>query len=183
MKARDTERDSMSEEWRAIPGFEGCYECSDKGRVRSLDRYVTGKDGIPKFMKGLVLRTHINTGGYPNVRLGRARMIMIHTVVALAFVGERPDGTQICHNDSDKTNNAPSNLRYDTPKMNQFDRRANGTHIEGERVWLSKLTTEQVREIKALILAGVAHLDIGERFGVCRSNIALIAKGKNWKHV
>lgn len=168
--------------WKPVPGFEGRYEVSSAGRVRSLDRVSVGRDGVAKRMQGVMLSTRPNTGGYPCVRLGRESPVMVHQLVAAAFIGPRPEGLYVCHRDGNRCNNRPSNLRYDTPKANQQDRIAHGTLNRGNDLPQAKLNIEQVRSIKSL-LGSVTHRVLAERFGVSKAAIYRIASGKNWKYV
>lgn len=126
------------ERWLPIPGFEGYYEVSDHGRVRSLDRLVTGptRPGQRRTHKGQVLRDYAIT--QPD-RLTERRMVtlcvngirrymQVHALVLLAFVGPRPAGMQICHGNGDGTDNRLSNLRYGSASDNTFDMVRHGVH-------------------------------------------------------
>ncbi|WP_420093716.1 NUMOD4 motif-containing HNH endonuclease [Mycobacteroides abscessus] len=118
------------EVWRPIPGYEGHYEVSNLGRVRSLDRYIETKQGL-RFRAGCIRKFGKHVGGYLELPLlldGKQKMFTVHRLVMLAFVGERPEGFDICHNDGDKTNNELSNLRYDTKKSNAQDSIRHGTN-------------------------------------------------------
>lgn len=109
-----------TEEWRDIEGYEGLYQVSNCGRVKSLDRYVTTKKGI-MFYKGKILRPGKDRGGYLYVILGKdtkRTTFSIHRLVWTAFNGQRPEGMQINHIDEDKSNNAIENLNLMTPKEN-----------------------------------------------------------------
>lgn len=117
----------MSETWKPIPGHEGIYEVSDIGRVRSLDRVVARNRRV----KGRVLVLNLKSNGYSQVELfsgGQGKWLMSHRLVLLAFAGPCPEGMEACHNDGDQTNNAPSNLRWDTRSANQMDCVAHGTN-------------------------------------------------------
>jgi hypothetical protein len=113
-----------AEEWRAIPGFEGRYEVSDHGRVRSLDReaHFTYSDGTPSWRraKGQLLRPGLTSAKYLSVMLGR-KTHLVHRIVALTFIGPCPKGKEVCHNDGNRTNNRAINLRYDTRRENVAD--------------------------------------------------------------
>lgn len=107
-------------EWRAIQGFSG-YEVSEDGQVRSWRR-----PGPP-----VTLRQY-GCHGYLKVSImgdsdGKHYNRNVHVLVALAFIGERPEGMQVCHYDGDKTNNHLPNLRYGTAEENFEDRRRHGT--------------------------------------------------------
>lgn len=125
------------EEWRPVVGFEGSFEVSNKGRVRSVDRIVhvrEGHDGTPAYarrVKGIPRKLNINPhdGGYVYVSLnaaGRRRSAKVHHLVLEAFVGPRPEGLECCHGNGDPTDNRLENLRWDTFEANVADRVAGG---------------------------------------------------------
>jgi hypothetical protein len=170
------------EVWKSIPGAEGRYEVSSHGRVRSLDRTTVTKTGVVKRTQGLQLLTHPNTAGYLCLRLGRGMPVMVHQLVALAFLGARPAGAYVCHGDGNKLNNRADNLRYDTPKSNQHDRIKHGTACRGERAGSAKLTEAQAQWAKANF-GTQSNQEIAKLFGVSRASIYLIGKGRNWRHL
>ena len=119
------------EEWRAIPGWEGIYEVSSHGRVRSVDRQVTHKDGRVRTYPSRILRPATTSHGCKSLVLsheGSPVTKRIHWLVLEAFVGPRPEGMHACHWDDDPANNHLSNLRWDTPSANRFDSVRNGKH-------------------------------------------------------
>ena len=121
----------MSETWKPISGYEGCYEVSDLGRVRSLDRQSHG------FRAGRMLKQNIGVGnGYLYVTLYRKphkRRANVHTLVLEAFAGPRPDGMEACHNDGDRTNPRLSNLRWGTHSENIYDIVRHGNHFQSTK--------------------------------------------------
>lgn len=122
---------TYSERWRAVPGWEGKYEVSDHGNVRSVERTVIRRDGKPYPVKGRVFSIRLGSAGYPQVLLRdkeKKRQAHNHVLVLEAFVGPRPKGHQACHWDDDKTNNHLSNLRWGTPSENAKDSIRNGTN-------------------------------------------------------
>ena len=129
------------EEWRAVPGYEGLYEVSSLGRVRSLDRVVYtvryhAASG-PRRILGYYLRARSNPAGYPMVDLQRdskPTAMAVHAIVALAFLGPRPDGYEVAHGNGDRADARLENLRYATPKENQADRYLHGTAIDRKSV-------------------------------------------------
>lgn len=144
----ESENDPTTERWAPIPGYEGFYEVSDLGRVRSLDRVVTRRDGSSYLMRGRVLKLILNPrNGYLTVSLSRrgiCRTSTVHQLVLLTFVGPCPPGLEVCHNDGVKTNSALSNLRYDTHSSNVQDT------IKHGRNWrLSKVECPQSHVLKA----------------------------------
>lgn len=114
-----------STEWRWIPGWEGRYEVSDAGEVRS---HINTRGSLLKIPQ--VKRRTKNTAGYACVSLSTnslSRMYNCHALVMEAFVGPRPEGQEIRHLDGNRLNSALSNLAYGFPYENQEDRKDHGT--------------------------------------------------------
>ncbi|GJJ22261.1 NUMOD4 motif-containing HNH endonuclease [Mycolicibacterium mageritense] len=115
------------EEWRPVAGFEGVYEVSNLGRVKSLPRMTPTRWGTPRFHAGGILKAKTSpTTGYVCVTLvdanrGLKRYANIHRLVLDAFVGPCPDGMEACHNDGDRANARLDNLRWDTRSANTLD--------------------------------------------------------------
>lgn len=120
-----------TENWLPIPGYEGCYEVSDLGRVRSLDRTIKWQHGERR-IKGKVLagipdkwrrlRVHLRNGALKE-------QIYVHRLVLLAFVGPCPDGMEACHHpDPTPTNNRLENLRWGTYGENRLDAEWHAEH-------------------------------------------------------
>lgn len=110
-----------TEIWKDIPGFEGRYQASDQGRVRSVDNYVRcgrGGKGL-RLVRGRVLRPG-NSRGYLIVNLPPAGTIAVHLLVARAFLSPRPAGAEVNHKDGVKVNCAPANLEWVTKTENQL---------------------------------------------------------------
>lgn len=116
------------QEWRAVRGYEGSYEVSDQGDVRSITRRVPYGRHPGMTYKGRALKKFMNKNGYFAVKLafaGATRTTYIHEIVLKAFVGERPltdERGEIRHLDGNKTNNSLGNLRYGTISENAQDR-------------------------------------------------------------
>lgn len=104
----------MAEIWKPIIGYEGLFEISNLGRVKSLNYYGRGK---PK-----VLELSAKGGKYIKVTLfkdGCQKTFTVHRLVAAAFLPEpTPEQTQVNHIDGDKQNNYASNLEWVSPKQN-----------------------------------------------------------------
>ena len=123
------------ERWRDIPGHPG-YQVSDHGRVRSVDRTVTRSDGHVRRYKGKVLSAPLNPDGHPVVCLyiqRKSKLHTVHSLVAETFIGTRPEGMEVCHNDGNHTNNHVDNLRYGTRSENMLDRVRHGTHTNAAK--------------------------------------------------
>lgn len=128
-------------EWKAVVGFEGRYEISDTGLIRSLDRIIhtrngsrwkPGEPGIPgiRRLKGRVLKPGtLAPSGHLHVVLEGRVDKTIHTMVLEAFVGPCPDGLMARHADDDPTNNTLSNLSWGTRSENSYDAIRNEKHF------------------------------------------------------
>lgn len=117
--------------WRPVVGYEGLYEVSDDGRIKSLARTTTGRNGTPRQLPEKILQgSTTSSNRYPSVRLTRARGEsegrLIHHLVLEAFVGPRPEGMQGLHRDDDRNNNSLSNLYWGTFEDNARDKNLNG---------------------------------------------------------
>src|SRR5262249_14775681 len=118
------------ETWRDIPGFEGAYQVSDLGQVRSLDRWVchsTYQNVIyRRLVRGQILRPNLMPSGHRTVTLGRGKRrdkytAKIHALVLLAFVGPYPERQEIRHLNGIPDDNRLVNLEYATRSRNRLD--------------------------------------------------------------
>lgn len=126
----------MDERWFPVAGWDGFYEVSDHGRVRSVDRVVVGSDDKVYRRKGIV-RALLPDGEYLKVSLrrpGEFKNAKVHILVLSAFVGPCPDGMECCHKDGNSKNNFLVNLRWGTRSSNNFDRVLHGTHNESSKI-------------------------------------------------
>ncbi|TCM21516.1 HNH endonuclease [Novosphingobium sp. PhB165] len=167
------------EEWRAVPGFEGRYEASSFGRVRSLRNAGHGYDR-PR-AKPRVLKDYTNSRGYRVVTLGRSENPTgVHRVVCLTFHGQPPSPDHTAaHRDGYKPNCRADNLRWATWDEQAGDRRRHGTIARGERQGLSKLTRGQVDAIRAQS-PSKPQSQLAAEFGVGQPHISSIIRGAVW---
>lgn len=113
----------MNEEWRDIPGFEEIYQVSNKGRVRSLNRISYNSYGMPRKLKGRLMKLHLNVYGYYDVGLSNAagkngNIYKVHRLVALAFIPNPDNLPQVNHKNGIKTDNNVKNLEWCTNAYN-----------------------------------------------------------------
>jgi hypothetical protein len=121
MEQRDTKI------WKDIAGFEGYYQVSNWGRVKSLARYVNCRGG-QKLNKERIRKT-CNSHGYHNVTMSRDNKqgcFLVHILVADAFIPNPDNLPEINHLDCDKTNNYHKNLERSTKRSNMQHAAANG---------------------------------------------------------
>jgi hypothetical protein len=119
------------ERWKPVVGFEGLYEVSDMGRVRSVARVVPHKtSGHLTIPERILIGSRRAQMKYPMVNLwagNKQHAKYVHALVLEAFVGPRPQKHDVCHFDGSKDNNRLSNLRWGTRKENMQDAVRHGT--------------------------------------------------------
>lgn len=169
--------------WRDIPGYEGAYQVSSMGRVRSLPRFVQVYDSVRRVSytrpcPGKVLRQAVcDRAGHVSVHLGKyCRGIPVHQLVMLAFHGYPPPGMEAMHLNGDPKDNRPENLRYGTHSENMTDMYRLG---KGPL----KLTPEEVRQIRFGLHCGWSVRELAGAYGVSDTCIRRILKGKRYKWV
>lgn len=167
------------EEWRDIPGYDGVYQASSLGRIRSnkSGSWRVLKQALQGYCKSKYRAVELFEKG-----LGKNRRV--HQLVLEAFVGPRPgDGYQACHNDGDRENNALENLRWDTARGNYLDKRKHGTAVVGSKHKLARLTEDDVVEIRKRLLAGEKAAALAREYAVARTLVSQIKHRRVWTHV
>lgn len=180
-----------AERWAPVPGFEGAYEVSDHGRVRSVDRvtvYQRVRRGrlaeVTRRHRGHLLSPGTVKSGHQLVVLGRGNSRLVHALVLMAFVGPRPPGADSLHWDGDPANNRLANLRWGTRAENVADALRHGTHRgggpSGEQSPRAILTEAAVKAIRAD--ARPAPI-LAAEYGVRPTTISKVRARKIWAHV
>ncbi len=175
----------MAEQWLPVRGYEGRYDVSSHGHVRSLNYLRMGRVQV--------LRLGTNAQGYRHVSLykdGRQRLFRIHVLVLEAFVGPRPLGLVCDHIDSNPANNRVGNLCWVTQSENTL--RGRSPEVSGRRCRMqvgsknpsAKMTEKQVIEIRLRYASGgVTYKELGNLYGMAVSSIHDIMHRRKWKHV
>lgn len=164
-----------NETWKPIAGFEGRYEVSDLGRVRSLDR-IGERKGAPARFKGKVLKPGTDGGGYLHVYLGAGNIRKVHRLVAQAFKPNPENLPEVDHEDTIKANCAANNLRWVTTQQN-----AKYRHEKGYKTCVRKLTDEDEAAITALIASGKPIMHVARQFGLSCGHTRRVAAPKDVK--
>lgn len=127
----------MSDErWSQVAGYEGLYDVSDLGRVRSCGRYTPTSRGAQRWWAERMLTPSPIPGGYRTVRLyrnGVGRTRTVHRLVLEAFVGPAPEGMECCHGPGGPADNRLTNLRWDTQAANSADQFEHGTQFNAHK--------------------------------------------------
>jgi hypothetical protein len=169
--------------WKEIPGYEGLYEASTEGRVRSLPRETVHYTGKRIVRGGRVLNGCTTPTGYIQVSMskdGRTSGARVHTLVALAFIGPRPPRLVVRHLDGNGKNNTVANLAYGTPQDNSDDMDKHGTVLRGERHGCAKLNAEQVAKIREMAKYR-SRISLAQLFDMSDQQISNIVLGHQWK--
>lgn len=173
---------SMIEEWRPVVGYEGVYEVSSFGRVRSLSRWVRANSGWRKTeIRYFTPSSSGRSKKYKRVLLRNPdKQRPVHQLVLEAFVGPRPENCEVRHLDGDPSNNRLDNLAWGTKAENQADKIRHGTILYGTANPASKLTEADVLAIRA---SNKRQVDLARIYGVSQPIISAIRLRKIWKHV
>ena len=181
--------ESMKEIWKDIKGYEGCYQVSNLGRIKSLDRMTNNQYG-EYFMKGRILKNSIiKDKGYCRVSLnnGDGKISKrVHRLVAEAFVPNPENKPEVNHIDGNKQNNRADNLEWCTNKENIEHSIRTGLkkHCKGCSNILSKFTEEDVKFIRKNykkrdpVYGGVA---LAKRYNCCTRTIYDVVTKKHYK--
>lgn len=109
--------------WKDIPGYEGFYQASNLGRVKSVTRIITDKHGILRKLYGTILHQYIGTNKYYQVNLsvnGKMKTEKVHKLIGLAFLPKENPTYEINHKDENKLNNKANNLEWCSRSYNML---------------------------------------------------------------
>lgn len=160
---------TCSEIWRDIPGYEGRYQASNLGRIRSVDHEVV------RVYKGRVLRPRLSPKGYQVVTISGSGPVFVHGLVAAAFLGKKPENSQVRHLNGDPSDARADNLAYGTQSENEHDKYRYGDQ-RGR-----KLSAQDVRSIRKRGANGEKAKDLAKEYGVTARMIECIIQGAYYK--
>ena len=174
----------MSEEiWKPIINFEGRYEVSNHGRVKSLRRIDCNNRPLPE----IYLKFSYDKDGYIKIVLskdGAKKRYSMHRLVSLHFIPNIENKPQTNHKDGIKTNNHYSNLEWATASENvRHGFRSLGRDTHGIKNSRAKLSEEQVLEIKRLKIKGMSVKNISIHLNLNIKTVGNIYYNKQWKHL
>lgn len=186
-----TNKINMEEIWKDIPGYEGYYQASNLGRIKSIDRITTAVSSwndvvINRHYKGIIKKITLKSIGYQQVTLakeGKHKRELVHRIVALAFIDNPLNKPEINHIDGNKSNNAVDNLEWATSSENQIH--ANdvlGCQV-GEKHPLSKFKNIEIPEIIKEYSTVKNYKKIADKYSVYPSTIRRIVLRKTYKNV
>jgi DNA-binding XRE family transcriptional regulator len=184
LNLHDCETAACTGLWKPIKDWEGLYEVSNRGQVRSLPRPTAR--GI---RGGRIVGQYIRPDGYAEAQLmdrghGRRLKRMVHHLVLEAFIGSCPEGMEALHGPGGKGDASLKNLAWGTRAKNMGeDRVRDHQSNRGERHGLTTITWADVLEIKRLLAEKKLYqYEIAQQFGVSKQTITNIKTGHTWAH-
>jgi len=184
---------NISEVWKDIKGYEGLYQVSNLGRVKSLERTLTRKNGRRQTIQERILKPLIRRDGYLQVVFynsnGKSERIYIHRLICKAFHENPENKPCVNHIDENKTNNSASNLEWCTYAENINHGTRNRRAGKAIAKALSKPVGQYTRDGKLIKVWQSAH-EVQRQLGFYQGNISRAVLGKTktaygyvWKYV
>ena len=164
----------MDEVWKDIPGYEGRYQASSEGRIRSMDRIVfsknwyTGKPFSRRIKRQILRPCRFCKSGHVSVALGYGAVgSPVHQLIMRTFVGPPPAGEEVRHKNGVPTDNRLCNLEYGTRTENILD-----VFYQG-KAW-RKLNIEDVEQIRFGLSSGISGKELANMYVVSEQTISSI---------
>lgn len=179
--------------WKDVKNYEGLYQVSNLGNIKSLDRIVETKNRKNYLRKGKVQKKSVNSFGYETVGFtvdSKTKIYRVHRLVALSFIENTENKPQINHIDGNKTNNNVNNLEWCTSSENQIHSVSTGLSnpsyplLKGSKNGRSLLKEEQVVEIRnKYIPYKYSAKKLALEYNVSESCITHILNNTSWKNI
>lgn len=175
----------VPEVWKEIEGYDGWYEVSNYGRVKS---YKAGGPRKTFSETPRILKLKCRNDGYVDISLSRnnnRKTCSVHRLVAEAFIPNPENKPEVNHLDCNRANNFYLNLKWSTPKENVAHSILKGDrNVAEENNPNSKLSKEDVLKIRRKYnQGGTTYIDLADMYGVTKGQIGHIINKRVWAHV
>lgn len=166
-----------AEVWKDIQGYEGKYRVSNYGRIKSLSRKIFNGTGF-YMSKEKILNGHIITNGYMQIEL-QGKPLLVHRLVAEAFILNHENKPQVNHIDGDKTNNRVDNLEWVTNGENQIHAYKNGLNKRSEKAGRKPIKVCQI-DLKTGKIVKIYNSisEARKNLNIKKDNISSVCKNK-----
>jgi hypothetical protein len=169
----------IAEEWKAVVGFEGLYEVSNMGRIKSLDKVIVRSNGSPQTWKGRHVAVSYSGNRYLQVHmhhLGKQTTKGLHVIVAEAFVQNTNNKPQVNHKNRIREDCTAANLEWVTPSENIC-------HIlaQGCTMGKTKLNLKAARALREDAAAGLGTDILSKKYGISKGMVNRIKNNHAWK--
>lgn len=179
----------MEEIWKVVKGYEGRYQVSNLGNVKSLSRMVNSGNGVKsKLINEIILKPNITIHGYKIATLwidGVSGHYSVHRLVATTFIPNPENKPMVNHINCIKTDNRVENLEWVTRQENVTHAVLNKLIPVGEKVGVSKLKQSDIDYIRDNFFRKSARCSnstlLAKKFGVSSGHIKKIVRKKYWK--
>lgn len=172
-----------------IPGFEGRYAVTRDGKIWSHPKqWVNHYGGINKRAGHFMSLDNKTKRGYVRVAVDtlnrRGKYFLLHRLIAQTYIPNPNKLPDVNHKNGIKTDNSVKNLEWCTPQQNFAHAKENGLYSRGEKHYASKLSKEDVLDIRKMhSQGGTTYSEIAKRYSVLPHCISKIVRRVNWKHV
>ena len=168
----------MKEIWKPIKGYEGIYEVSNKGRVKTLDKFFDWANDIKIFHKGRVIKNQTDADGYEILGLSKNKIrktAKVHRLVAQAFIPNPKKKPHVNHVDNNRKNNNVFNLEWVTPSENS-------AHMKNQKraknQYFGKINSKMRDDIRNYYYKICNKAEVARVFKISAGGVALILKEK-----
>ena len=166
--------------WKDIPGYEGKYQASTEGRIRSVSRVVKGKchftgNSFERQIKSHILRPgRYCKNNHVSVVLGQGTAGKpVHQLIMLTFVGEKPEGMEVLNRNGEPKNNRLKNHR-------NYKKTENILYVKKKKKKWRKLSIDDVEEIRFALFCGITGTELAKQYGVSATTISSIKSGRTF---
>lgn len=171
----------MDEVWKDIDDFEGYYQISNFGRIRSCDRYVNSKSGSKRLVRGNIHNCYVGHGGYYYISLykdNKHRLCTLHRLIAKAFLPNPNDLPCIDHINTDRKDNRIDNLKW----VSYLENNKNEITIKHKKESMNLYRVEQLSEDKEVIAEYISTREASEKTGFLPKSIQVAISRKHKLH-